>query len=85
MPAAAELAVHFEQGGDAVRAIRYLRAAARTALARYANREAISWLTRALALVERLPAEQRGAARRGLLQRRGFALRAVGDVSAAVE
>ena len=83
--AAAELALHFEQSGDAVRAIRYLRAAARTALARYANREAISWLTRALALVERLPAEQRGAARRGLLQRRGFAYRAVGDVSAAVD
>jgi hypothetical protein len=55
------------------------------ALARYANREAIAWLTRALALVDRLPAEQRGAARRGLLQRRGFAYRAVGDVTAAVE
>lgn len=83
--AAAELAVHFEQGGDAVRAIHYLRAAARTALARYANREAIALLARALRLVDRLPAEQRGTERRALLQRRGLAHRAVGDVNAAVE
>jgi DNA-binding winged helix-turn-helix (wHTH) protein len=83
--AASELAVHFEHGGDAVRAIHYLRAAARTALARYANREAIALLARALALVDRLPPEQRGAERRALLQRRGLAYRAVGDVNAAVE
>ena len=39
----------------------------------------------ALALVDRLPPEQRGAERRALLQRRGLAYRAVGDVNAAVE
>src|SRR6266704_2164707 len=52
---AAELAMHFEQGRDARRAVTYLRQAAHTALRRYANREAIDHLTKGLALLNTLP------------------------------
>ena len=53
---AAELAVHFERGGDIARALRYLAEAARQALQRAANREAIGHLQRALQLLASLPA-----------------------------
>ena len=52
---AAALAVHFEQGHDYTRAVRYLAAAAAHSLRRFANREAISYLEAALAQVARLP------------------------------
>jgi predicted ATPase/DNA-binding winged helix-turn-helix (wHTH) protein len=52
---AAELAVHFEQGRDADRAIRYLRHAADNALRRSAYTDAITHLTKALALLSALP------------------------------
>jgi DNA-binding winged helix-turn-helix (wHTH) protein/tetratricopeptide (TPR) repeat protein len=52
---AAELAVHFERGGDAGRAVRYLQHAADTALRRSAHADAITHLTRALALLAALP------------------------------
>ena len=53
--AAAELAMHFEQGQDAARAIRYLQLAGEMATQRSAAREAIEHLTRALALVRAQP------------------------------
>jgi len=56
---AAELALHFERGGDAPRAIRFLRAAAEKAAQRLAGTEAIAHLTRALGLVERLARRDR--------------------------
>jgi DNA-binding winged helix-turn-helix (wHTH) protein/tetratricopeptide (TPR) repeat protein len=52
---AVELAVHFEQGRDYPRAVRYLRHAGDTASARSAHQEAISHLTRALELLTFLP------------------------------
>ena len=52
---AAELAVHFVQGNDVPRAVRYLRHAAEQALARSAHREAVELLQQALHLLERLP------------------------------
>ncbi|HSF30639.1 MAG TPA: AAA family ATPase [Candidatus Tectomicrobia bacterium] len=52
---AAELAMHFERGRDARRAITYLRQAAGNTLRRYANREAIEHLTKGLALIHNLP------------------------------
>jgi len=52
----AELAAHFERGGDIARALRYLAEAARHALQRAANLEAIGHLQRALALLASLPA-----------------------------
>jgi predicted ATPase len=48
------LAAHFERGGDRVRAITYLVAAAATAQERFAPREAITCLEAALKLTEHL-------------------------------
>ncbi len=52
---AAALAVHFERGRDDRRAIGYLRQAADNALRRSANADAVSHLTKALALLATLP------------------------------
>src|SRR5262249_58244794 len=52
---AAELAVHFDRGGDHERAARYHRHAARNALARHAYHEAADQLTRAIASLRQLP------------------------------
>lgn len=52
---AAELSMHFEQGRDYARAILALQQAADTAVHRRANREAMNYLTKALALVHHLP------------------------------
>ena len=52
---APELAVHFERGRDYRRAVRYLRSAGENAVFRSAYREAIAHLTRALALLQKLP------------------------------
>ena len=51
---AAELALHFERGGDAPRAIRFLRSAAENAARRLAGTEAVTHLTRAIGLVGQL-------------------------------
>jgi predicted ATPase/DNA-binding winged helix-turn-helix (wHTH) protein len=53
---AAELAMHFERGRDARRAVSYLRQAADTAVRRYANAEAAHHLAKGLALLQTLPA-----------------------------
>jgi tetratricopeptide (TPR) repeat protein len=56
---AANLAMHFETGRDWPRAVRYFRHAAQAAGRQYAHREAVHYLRRALAGVERLsPAER---------------------------
>ena len=60
--AAAELALHFERGRDPARAVRYFALAADRAVRHYAHREAIDYLHRALAAVERLPDADRGPA-----------------------
>jgi DNA-binding winged helix-turn-helix (wHTH) protein/predicted ATPase len=52
---AGELALHFEEGRDYRRAIKYLELAARNVVSRYANREGIAYLTRGLKLLEVLP------------------------------
>ena len=52
---AAELAVHFEAGRDYGRGVQYLQRAGENALRRYAHIEAISHLTKALALLNTLP------------------------------
>jgi len=52
---AAQLAVHFERGGEVERAVRYLQQAADNAVRRYAHHEAIAALTRGLALLGTLP------------------------------
>ncbi len=52
---AAELAMHFEQGRDFERAVRYRRQAAETSLRRHAYREAVDHAARALELLAALP------------------------------
>jgi predicted ATPase len=51
----AELAMHFEQGRDPERAVRYRRQAGERALRRHAYREAADHATRALGLLRTLP------------------------------
>lgn len=52
---AAELAMHFEQGRDYKRAVKYLHRAAENAARRFANREAVSLARRGLEMVRMLP------------------------------
>jgi DNA-binding winged helix-turn-helix (wHTH) protein/predicted ATPase len=66
--AAPELALHFERGRDFAKAVRYLRLCAEHATRQYAHREAIDYLRRALALLERLPAPDRAALELPLLK-----------------
>jgi predicted ATPase len=65
---AAELAVHFEQGRDTDRALRYLQHAADNALRRSAHADAITHLTKALALLTALPETPERAQRELVLQ-----------------
>jgi DNA-binding winged helix-turn-helix (wHTH) protein len=78
------LAHHFDAGGDAVRAVRYYRRAARTAAARHAHREAWAALTRALERLERLPAESRPLMRFALLAARGTSALMMGGAGDAI-
>jgi predicted ATPase len=82
---APELAEHFERGGAYLRAIDYLRQAAENALRRYANREAIAYLTRADELRSRVPEPDRSRLRVAVLERRGMIRRAAGDVEGGAE
>ena len=52
---AAQLAIHFERGGEVERAVRYLQQAADNATWRNAHHEAIAALTKGLALLATLP------------------------------
>jgi predicted ATPase/DNA-binding winged helix-turn-helix (wHTH) protein len=65
---AAELAVHFEQGRDADRALTYLQHAADNAVRRSAHADAITHLCRALALLTTLPETPEHAQRELVLQ-----------------
>lgn len=66
--AASELANHFDHGADCVRAVKYWRLAADTAVRRYAPREAAQLLERAFDLTDSLPVAQRDHQRVGILQ-----------------
>lgn len=58
---ASGLALHFEEGREAPQAIKYLRLAAGQSAQRFANREALAYLGRALSLVERLSEAEKGS------------------------
>jgi tetratricopeptide (TPR) repeat protein len=64
---AAVLALHFEQAGDQNRAVDYLVAAADYALERFANREAMAFLDRAVALLPEGPTDPETMRRRALV------------------
>lgn len=80
---APELAVHFQEGRDYARAIRYRRMSAAKALKQYANREAQEHLAKALALLDHVAPEDRAELEAGLLQERGTARRAMDDTEGA--
>jgi DNA-binding winged helix-turn-helix (wHTH) protein len=80
---AAELAMHFEEGRDYAKAIQYRRMSAANASRRYANREAIEHLDRALRLVERFAGRQRAELEGAIREERAAAHRAMDDNSAA--
>lgn len=86
---ATELAVHFEEGRDYERALRYLRLAGEKAVGRCANREAIDLLTRGLDLLKCMPESPRRTQHELLLNislgvplihSRGYAAIEVGEV-----
>lgn len=66
---AAELALHFEHASDWTRTVKYLQLAAENSEHRYAPREAIALLSRALELVNKLPTPQRGEIELQMLER----------------
>jgi DNA-binding winged helix-turn-helix (wHTH) protein/tetratricopeptide (TPR) repeat protein len=79
----AELAVHFENARDYVRAIHYLRVAAQRDVRRLANREALGYLSHALALAGRLPDAQGSLFRMAVLEQLGLVRRSMGDMHGA--
>ncbi|MGX2040446.1 ATP-binding protein [Methylocaldum sp. MU1018] len=81
---AAELANHFEQGRQPSKAVAYLRLAAENAVRRYANREAVDYISHALRLSESLPETECGALTMELLHRRGVVKRSMNDADGAV-
>ncbi len=82
---AAVLALHFEEGRNFPKAVRYLAEAAENSTRRFANHEAANYLTRALAYVDRLPHdEERIDIRLQLLHQRGWARRSAGDLAGSL-
>ncbi len=85
MDVASILAAHFEEGRAPVRAVRYLGLAAENSAKRFGNLEAANYLTRALELLDQLPAQDQEMTRTELLRQRGWVRRAAGDYSGAIQ
>jgi hypothetical protein len=77
--------MHFEHGHDYRRAVKYLLQAARNHSLRYANREAIAYLSRALKLVELRPESERAEERIATLEQAGLARIAMGEMAGAAD
>jgi len=82
---AAQLAIHFSQGRDHCRTIQYLRRAAENAAQRYANREAIGYLIRALGLIDKRPPSEQPDLRLAVLAQRAKVRNSMGDLRGAAE
>ena len=78
------LALHFEQGREFPRALRYLREAAESSTKRLGHAEAASYLTRALGILDRFDAANNFSARLDLLRQRSWALRSYGDLVGSI-
>jgi DNA-binding winged helix-turn-helix (wHTH) protein/tetratricopeptide (TPR) repeat protein len=78
---AAELALHFEEGRDYERAIRYLILAAQNATRRYAHRQSVAVLEHARELLPKVAPEQGKALGLEILERTGNAYYAMGDMA----
>jgi tetratricopeptide (TPR) repeat protein len=83
--AAAELAGHFEQGGDWRRAVKYWRLAAETAGRRFEPRQTAEILKHALELVSKLPEAERTAWEIEILEKLAAIHAVLGDSMRAVE
>ncbi len=79
------LALHFEQGRDLPRALRYLGLAAENSARRLANQEAAIYLTHGLTLTDRLPRELQAAPKIMLLRQRSWVRRASGDLTGCLD
>lgn len=79
------LALHFLEGRDFARAVRYLGQAAEGAARRFATREALSYLTRALDIVDRVANSDPLTLRARLLQQRGWLRRSAGDFAGSLD
>lgn len=75
---AAELALHFERGRDAGRAVMYLRHAAENAVQRFAHAEAIATLQHALTQVPFLPAPEQESLQLKIYLQLAFSLSVLG-------
>jgi DNA-binding winged helix-turn-helix (wHTH) protein/tetratricopeptide (TPR) repeat protein len=79
------LALHFEHGRDFPKAVHYLGLAAENSTRRFASQEAAIYFTRALDLVDRLPAEDRVQARLTLLYERSWVRCSAGDFRGSLD
>jgi tetratricopeptide (TPR) repeat protein len=82
---AGPLALHYEEAGDYQRAIFHLRRAAEGDVRRWAYREAIARLTRAVALVEHLPSADAETEYPALLDQLGRVHRGLGDLPGTLQ
>jgi DNA-binding winged helix-turn-helix (wHTH) protein/tetratricopeptide (TPR) repeat protein len=78
---AAELALHFDEGHQYDRAVKYLRLAARNATSRHAHREAIAALEHACELIPRIDNGTKAELELQLLEELGNAFYALGDMA----
>lgn len=78
--AAAEIALHFEEGRDYERAVHFLTVAADNATRRYAHREAIQALEHARQLLSKIGEERRQGLDVNLLEKIGDSYYALGDM-----
>ena len=81
---ASVLALHFEQGRDFEGALRALGQAAESSTKRLGHAEAASYLTRALAILDRFNTPGQAPMRIALLRQRSWALRSSGDLAGSV-
>ena len=82
---ASQLALHFEEGRDYAEAIKYLVVTAEHAGQRFAHRDSIQVLRRALELVPRLPEGERAGIEMAILRRMGDESYALGAISESIE
>jgi DNA-binding winged helix-turn-helix (wHTH) protein/tetratricopeptide (TPR) repeat protein len=83
--AAAWLAGHFEQGGDWLRAVKYLRLEADTAGRRFEPRQAAQILEHALDLARKLPEAERTASEIEILEKLAAIYAVLGESTRAIE
>ncbi|MDX2201483.1 MAG: AAA family ATPase [Hyphomicrobiaceae bacterium] len=81
---AATLALHAEQGRDPQNALRFLAQAAEVSMRQWRFDDAINYLSRALAIVDRFDRSQQLEPRLALLRHRSWARRSVGDLAGSV-